>query len=100
MVFQPGDDNIITHNQILASPTLRNQINALSGATDKNDILCRRRIEKMRNRITRFFIRIGCPRRQLMRRSMNFGILVLIEVLNPVNHHLWLLGRRCIIKLG
>lgn len=47
MVFQPGDHDFITFTDILPSPTLGNKVDALGGATDKDNYVYGRRIEEV-----------------------------------------------------
>jgi hypothetical protein len=97
MMLKPGDSNLVVFLNIASSPALGNEIHAFGSAPNEDDLACGRRIQEPANLFTRRFMRIRRTRSQLMRGAMHIGVLVLVEILQPVDDALRLLcGRRVI----
>lgn len=84
-MLQPGDDDFVTFMDLLPPPALRNEIDVLGGATDKNDFVGRWRIQEMTDFFARVFVGICRASCQFMRSAVDVGVFVLIEIAEAVD---------------
>ena len=67
------------------------EVDRLRRSPDKNDLVGRWRVEKATHFFSCVLIRIGGPRGQFMRGTMNIGVFVLVEVCQAIDDGLGLL---------
>ncbi len=91
VVLEPGDDDFVVFLDVLASPTLGDEVNAFGCAAHKNNFAHSRRVDKAPDFFTGTLVSIGGASRKFMRGAMNVGIFVLIKMAEPVNYALRLL---------
>src|SRR5271154_773492 len=90
-MLDPADDDLIALVDVTPSPSLGYQVDGLGCTADKDDFFGRRSIEEVRYLGARILIGIGGARRQIVGGTMNVGVLVLVEIRDPVDHALRLL---------
>ena len=98
MMLEPGDNDLIILLDIAASPTLRDQIDALGRPAHKDDFLCGRCVQEPSNSFPRPFISISRPRSQRMRGTVYVRILVRVVVRDSIDHRLRLVCRGRIVQ--
>ena len=91
VVFQPGNDDLVAFSHILPPPALGDEVDCLGRSPEKDDLIGGWRVEKMAHLFPRILIGIGCAGRKLMRRAMDIGVFVLIEVCKAIDDGLRLL---------
>jgi hypothetical protein len=82
----------------LPSPALCHQVDGFGGAAHKDDFLGRRSIEEAANFVARRLVCVRCAGREFVRRAVDVGVLVLIEILEPVDDHLRFLRRSGVVQ--
>ena len=97
-MFQPGDDDLVILADVLAPPALGNQVDPLGSAAHEDDFAGRRGVEEAADLFAGGLVGIRGPGRQFMRRAVDVGILVSVEVTEAVDDALRLLGGRGIIQ--
>ncbi len=83
---------------MLATPGISHQIDSFRGAANEDDLFGFRCADKSTDRVAGLFIGIGRPRRQLVRGAVDVGVLVGVEVRQPVDHYLRLLRGRGVVE--
>ena len=74
VVFQPGDDDFVVFLDVLASPTLGDEVNAFSCAAHKNNFAYGGRVDETPDLFAGTLVSIGGASREFMRGAMNVGI--------------------------
>ena len=97
-MLQVGDDDLVAGQQMLAAPGVGHQVDRFGGAAHEDDLFVLRRADESPNRVAGLFVGIGRPGRQLVRGAVDVGVLVGVEVRQPVDHHLRLLGGRGVVE--
>ena len=98
VMLHPGDDNLIVLLNVLASPTLRDKIDGLGRSAHKDDLARGAGIQKAARLFASRFVGIGGTRGQFMRGAMHIGVLVFVEVAEPINDRLRLLRGRAVVQ--
>ena len=98
VMFEPGDDDLVALFHVATAPGLRDEIDALRRAAHEDDVLRRARVDEAPHFVARALIGVGGARRQRMRAAVDVGILVLVEMRQPIDHRSRLLGRRAIVE--
>ncbi len=98
VVFEMSDDDLVAGLQMLATPGIGHQIDRFGGAAHEDDLFVLRCADESPSRVPGLFVGVGRPGRQLVRRAVDVGVLVSVEVRQPVDHHLRLLGGRGVVE--
>ncbi len=98
MMFQPGNDDLVSGTDMLPSPALGNEVNRFSRSPQKDDFLGGGGIEKLANLTPRFLIRIRRAGCQFMCGPVNIGIFVRVEIAQPIDDGLGFLCCCCIVQ--
>ena len=97
VVLEVRDDDLVALADVLQAPALRHQVDRLGRAADEDDLLGRRRVDEARDLLARALVGVGRARREFVRGAVDVGVLVRVEVRQPVDHRLRLLrGRRVV----
>ncbi len=97
-MLQMGDDNLVTRLQMLAAPRVRHQVDRLGGAANEHDVVRTRRTDELGNGVACLLVGVGGSGRQLVRGAVDVGVLVRVELDQPVDHHLRLLRGGCVVE--
>lgn len=98
MMFQPGNDDLVSGADMLPPPALGNEVDRFRRSPQKDDFIGGCGVEKLANLIPRFLIRIcrtGC---QFMCGPVNIGIFVRVEIGQPIDDCLRFLCRCRIVQ--
>ncbi len=91
VMLQVRDDDLVTRLQVLTPPRVRHQVDRLGGAADEHDVLRARRTDEVGDGVARLLVGVGGPGRQFVCGAVDVGVLVRVELHQPVDHHLRLL---------
>src|SRR6185312_2259365 len=91
VMLQVRDDKLVTRLQVLAPPRVRHQVDRLGGAADEHDVLRAGRPDEVGDGVPRLLVGVGGSGRQFVCGPVNVGVLVRVELHQPVDHHLRLL---------
>lgn len=83
---------------MLAAPRVGHQVDRFGGSTHEDVLLGLGRTDEPPHRLARLFVGVGRPRRQFVCRPVDVGILVGVEVRQPVDDHLGLLCGRGVVE--
>ena len=86
VMLQPSDQDFVTRTDVLPAPTLRNQIDSLSGAADEDDFLRGRRVQEPAHLVSGLLVRIRGARGKLVGGAMNIRVLVFVEILQTIDY--------------
>ena len=92
VMLEVGDQDLVAVPDVLAPPGLGHQVDGLGGAPGVDDGLARWCADEVRDRGPGRLVRVGRPSGQGMRGPVDVGVLVRVEVAEPVDHHLRFLG--------
>ena len=80
MVLEVGDDDFVTLADVLLAPALRDEVDALGGAADEDDVVRSSRRRGTGDRRAGLLVGVGGPGGQVVRGAVDVGVLVLVEV--------------------
>jgi len=98
VVFQQRDDDFVAFADVLHTPGLGHQIDCFGCTADEEDLVGRSCTQEALYLVARRLVGISRPRRQFMRRTVNVGVLVGVEMGETVDHGLRLLRRRGVVE--
>ena len=100
VMLELRDDDFVAAADDLAAKGIGDQVDALGGATDKNDFIGRRGAQEVRHLGARRLVRIAGARCQCVGGAVDVRILVRIEIRHPVDHRLRLVRGGRIVEPG
>ncbi|MPM51415.1 hypothetical protein SDC9_98163 [bioreactor metagenome] len=86
VVLQVRDDDLVALAHVLATPALGHQIDGLGGAAHKDHLVHIGRVDEAPHHLARMLVCIGRAGSQGMRRAVDVGVFMLVEMRDALNH--------------
>jgi hypothetical protein len=98
VVLEPRDHDLVALVHVPPAPRLRDQVDAFGRAAHEHDLVRRRRVDEAADTLPSGLVGIGRARRERVRTTVDVGVLVLVEVFQPIDDGLRLLRGRRIVE--
>ena len=100
MVLEVGDDDLVALVDVLPAPALGDEVDALGRAADEHDVVRRVRTDEPRHGGAGLLVGVGGPGGQVVRGPVDVGVLVLVEVRQPIDQRARLLRGGGVVEPG
>ena len=100
VVFEDGENNLITLPDLHAAIRLRHQIDGLGCIAGEDDLVFRRCIDKPPHRFARVLECLGCRVGQVMQSAMHIGIFPGQALQHGIDNNLRLLCRSSVVEIN
>ena len=98
VMLQMADEDFVAFLDIGAAPALRDEVDAFRRAAHEDDVAHGRRVEEAAGFFARGLVGVGGAGRQRMGGAMDVGVLVLVEIRDPLDHRLRFLRGRGVVE--
>ena len=98
VMLEMRDDDLVARTHVLQAERVRHEVDGLGGAAHEHDLLRRRRIDEARHLVAGSLVGIRRTGSQLVRRTVDVGVFVLIEVRQAIDDRFRLLRRGRVVE--
>jgi hypothetical protein len=98
VVLERGEHDLVAGADPRPAKGVGQQVDALGGAADEDDLLRARRSQQPGDRRPRVLVRVGRARRKSVRAAMDVAVVPFIEAGHGIEHYAWLLRRGRVVE--
>ncbi len=99
VVLHGGDEHFVASADVDAAVGLRNEVDGLGSAADKDDFARVGGVQKFPHRLARRIVRLGCAHAERVNAAMNVGVHVVVVIRDGIEDNLRLLRSGSVIEI-